>query len=121
MASIRMVVKKIKAFTVSRQDDILLFLVVFLAALAVFGALNMRALSTPNIAIYELPMNDIFTPNVADIFIVGNKSSNVFHLEECQGAKAMNQTNRVVFDSVGAALEAGYRAAKNCPGLEYLK
>lgn len=49
--------------------------------------------------------------------IVGNKNSHIFHLSTCSGAKRMAERNKVYFASMQAALDAGYRAAGNCPGL----
>lgn len=50
--------------------------------------------------------------------VVGNKQSKIYHLENCSGALRMSESNKVFFDSISAAKEAGYRPAGNCPGLE---
>jgi len=50
--------------------------------------------------------------------IVGNKSSKIYHFTSCPGAKMMNDENKTYFDSKEEAKKEGYRAAKNCPGLE---
>ena len=49
--------------------------------------------------------------------IVGNRNSKIFHLSHCPGARNMSEVNKVFFSSINAAIEAGYRAAGNCPGL----
>lgn len=58
--------------------------------------------------------------NVSDtaVKIVGNKSSKIYHREDCPGALKMSESNKIFFDSIQAAKEAGYRPAGNCPGLE---
>lgn len=50
--------------------------------------------------------------------IIGNKNSKIYHREDCPGALKMSESNKVLFGSISAAKEAGYRPAGNCPGLE---
>jgi hypothetical protein len=52
------------------------------------------------------------------IRIIGNKNSKIYHREDCPGALKMSESNKVLFGSISAAKEAGYRPAGNCPGLE---
>ena len=52
------------------------------------------------------------------IKIIGNKNSKIYHREDCPGALKMIESNKVLFGSISAAKEAGYRPAGNCPGLE---
>jgi endonuclease YncB( thermonuclease family)/methylphosphotriester-DNA--protein-cysteine methyltransferase len=47
--------------------------------------------------------------------MVGNKNSKVYHRPDCPGYREVSEKNRVVFQSVLEAENAGYRAAKNCP------
>lgn len=48
---------------------------------------------------------------------VGSKNSDVYHLPNCPGAKRINEENKRCFSSKKEAEKAGYRAAKNCPGI----
>lgn len=48
---------------------------------------------------------------------VGSKNSDIYHLPECPGAKRIKDENLICFGSLSEAKKAGYRAAKNCPGL----
>jgi FtsZ-interacting cell division protein ZipA len=48
---------------------------------------------------------------------VGSKNSDVFHLPDCPGAKRINEENKKCFSSKNEAEKAGYRPAKNCPGI----
>lgn len=52
------------------------------------------------------------------IKIIGNKNSKIYHREDCPGALKMIESNKVLFGSISAAKEAGYRPAGNCPGLQ---
>ena len=52
------------------------------------------------------------------IKIIGNKNSKIYHREDCPGALKMIESNKVLFGSISAAKQAGYRPAGNCPGLE---
>lgn len=54
----------------------------------------------------------------AIVKIIGNKNSKIYHREDCPGVLKMSDSNKVAFDSISAAKEAGYRPAGNCPGLE---
>ncbi|ART81103.1 hypothetical protein CBP12_04835 [Oceanisphaera avium] len=47
--------------------------------------------------------------------IRANKNSGIFHRADCPSYARLGVKNRVVFDSVQAAQQAGYRLAKNCP------
>ena len=50
--------------------------------------------------------------------VVGNKQSKIYHLENCPGALKMKEENKIYFNSVGEAQNAGYRPAGNCAGLQ---
>lgn len=50
--------------------------------------------------------------------IIGNKSSKIYHRSDCAGAKIMSEANKIYFNSIAEAKNAGYRPAGNCPGLE---
>jgi len=49
---------------------------------------------------------------------VGSKSGSKYHLTTCPGAKQIKDSNKIYFDSVDAALAAGYKPAANCPELQ---
>lgn len=49
--------------------------------------------------------------------LVGSRHGSIYHLPWCSGAQRIKPENEVWFESAVAAREAGYRAAKNCPGL----
>lgn len=50
--------------------------------------------------------------------VVGNKSSKIYHYEDCPGALRMSENNKIFFASVLEAKTAGFRPAANCLGLE---
>jgi hypothetical protein len=55
--------------------------------------------------------------NQNEILFVASKKGKVYHLPWCPGAKAIQEDNKIYFSSREEAEKAGYRPAKNCPGL----
>ncbi len=49
--------------------------------------------------------------------IVASKNGTVYHYVWCPGAKQIKEENKIYFYSPQEAEKAGYRPAKNCPGL----
>lgn len=113
--------RKIKSLVGENVDSIFTFLVVFLGSLLVWGFLNLWQQKTPELVVEQLELADVQTDVPIEIQIVGNKNSKIYHLSDCSGALKMNESNKVFFGSVAAARLSGYRAAKNCSGLEYLE
>lgn len=76
------------------------------------GKLNLWSLTNP-IAPWDFRRGaDVKAEDKAKIY--GNKNSMIFHWFGCSGFTKISAANRVVFNSVAEAEEAGYRAAKNC-------
>jgi hypothetical protein len=50
--------------------------------------------------------------------VVAAKGGEAYHLLNCPGAAHIKEENRIYFASPAAATAAGYRPAKNCPGLK---
>lgn len=48
---------------------------------------------------------------------VASRSGVAYHYPWCSGAKRISDENKIYFESRREAEQAGYRAAKNCPGL----
>lgn len=48
---------------------------------------------------------------------VGSKNSDIYHLPDCPGAQRIKEENKRCFNSKSEAEKAGYRPAKNCPGI----
>jgi hypothetical protein len=48
---------------------------------------------------------------------VGSKSSRIFHLPTCPGAKRLKDENKIWFTTKEEALKNGYTAAANCKGI----
>lgn len=57
------------------------------------------------------------TPESIEIKVIGNKNSKLYHYPWCSGAKNMKEENKVFFDSIEEAKNAGYKPASNCAGL----
>ena len=112
----------IKRWAGDNADSLFIFCAVFLVSLTVFGIIVLKQQPKFSLKIERLNLADVQSASPsAPVVIVGNKSSKIYHLADCPGALKMSEQNKIVFDSVGAAAAAGYRPAKNCPGLEYLK
>lgn len=47
--------------------------------------------------------------------IRGNSNSHIFHRPDCPSYGSISEKNRVSFNSAQAAIDSGYRLAKNCP------
>jgi hypothetical protein len=47
--------------------------------------------------------------------VIGNRKSHIYHRPECPNYSQVAPKNRVAFNSVAEAEEAGYRVARNCP------
>lgn len=61
--------------------------------------------------------SDVAPKSSGNCQYVGSKNSDVYHLPDCPGAKRINEENKKCFSSKNEAEKAGYRPAKNCPGI----
>lgn len=50
--------------------------------------------------------------------VVASTRGTRYHYEWCPGAISMSEANKIVFNSIEEAREAGYTPATNCDGLE---
>jgi deoxyribonuclease-1 len=46
--------------------------------------------------------------------VLGNKNSKLYHLSHCPGFSQVGEKNRRWFINESAAMDAGFRKAKNC-------
>lgn len=53
----------------------------------------------------------------ANILYIASKKGEYYHLPSCPGGKAIKPENKIGFSSKEEAEKAGYKPAKNCPGL----
>lgn len=51
------------------------------------------------------------------IIYIASKKGEYYHLPLCPGGKAIKPENKIEFNSKEEAEKAGYKPAKNCPGL----
>jgi hypothetical protein len=95
--------------TISNETD--------LSKIITSGAMPNVASSNKSVSVVaESESGDIGVASI--VKIIGNKNSKIYHREDCPGALKMSESNKVIFESILAAKEAGYRPAGNCPGLE---
>jgi len=135
----RYLLSKLSNGVKDNQNDIILIIGVILISLISFGAGCLYEANFPSPA--KLDISDVSQieklttqlPNkkksetekdlqeqkseALQIQIIGNKNSKVYHYPWCSGAKNMREENKVFFNSIKEAQEAGFRPAGNCPGL----
>ncbi len=122
-------INKITLFVKDNQNDIILVVGIILISLISFGAgrLTSQSISESKQIINtdqnETARNspaalmDENKPQTSPVQIVGNKNSKIYHYPWCSGAKNMKEENKIIFNSVKEAKNAGYMPAGNCPGL----
>jgi hypothetical protein len=113
-----------KTFLKKNQGQIILSLGIFFAVLALSGFYNLTLSQnrTGELRIEKVApaaLKNSATPEQTEIIqIIGNKNSKIYHFDFCIGAQKMKETNKIFFASIEEAKDAGFRAAKNCPGLK---
>lgn len=65
-------------------------------------------------AVTERP---IATSTNSNPMYVASKNGSVYHLLHCSGAKRINETNKIFFNTKAEAEAAGLRPAANCKGI----
>ncbi len=63
----------------------------------------------------SLPFVGASTAPVPAGAVIGNRRSHIFHRSDCPDYLRVAPNNRVLFATVAAAEQAGYRQARNCP------
>ncbi len=110
----------IKAHTDAVVGEWGIFAVILLVSLGAFGLGRLSALEghRPLIQVAEASQGaslGAITPGGA---VVASRTGEVYYYPWCAGAAKILPANQRVFATVDAAKAAGYRAAKNCKGLE---
>ena len=115
------------------EDGVFYTLLIILIAIASFGLgrmsverdlepLNTQTNNQALTALSSLEVKDE-APEVkgsemkAGTKVVASRSGTKYHLPDCAGAKQIKPENRIEFESIEAAMAAGYSPAANCPGL----
>ncbi len=76
-----------------------------------------RALEEPSVAYARARQADALVPLPPGGWVVGSTRGRTYHLPWCPGALRIAPERTRWFPSEEAARAAGYRPAKNCPGL----
>jgi hypothetical protein len=125
--SIRETALKIKAQMSRLRSDILFVFIVIFVGLGSFalGRLSMLEESRPaiqmhNVASVSNAINNATNdePIIIGGQVVASQRGSKYHFPWCSGAKAMNDENKIWFDSIEEARAAGYSPAGNCKGLK---
>jgi len=116
--SIRDSVSQIKASGAFDVGDIVLVAVVVLVGFSAFalGQLAVVQEKQPAVRAFERSILDEPPLRVGGL-VVGSRRGSKYHYPWCTGARSMNEENKIWFDSVEDAQEAGYAPAGNCTGL----
>ncbi len=117
----------------TRFKGILLIAILILSLTASFGLGRLSALNSRDtgISVGEIELNTMSasayeakqsTQNLSnqtgDGVVVASKNSDKYHYPWCSGAKRIKEENKIYFDSIADARNAGYVPAGNCEGLE---
>lgn len=112
--------RKVKAFSGDfLTHDILIVMLVILVGVASFGLGRLSALEETRPAVRILHSATVEeSPIVIGGKYVVSRRGSKYHFPWCPGARAMNENNKIWFDSIEDAQQAGYAPAGNCAGLE---
>jgi hypothetical protein len=100
-------------------SDLAVPLLVILVGFGSFGLGRLSALETQ-----KHPISVTQTASVGAMvsesegMVVGSKTGTKYHFPWCSGAMRMKEENKVWFESVEKARQAGYLPAGNCKGLD---
>ena len=97
-----------------------LIALVFLVAFSAFGLGRLSALEEAKAPIQiENAAVSSNPPSIpAGGYLVASKTGTTYYFPWCSGAARISSASQIWFPSEAAAQKAGYRAAKNCKGLE---
>jgi hypothetical protein len=111
---------KIKTLAEEAVGEWGLFLIVILASLGAFGLGRLSALEAgrPDLQVQNATQAASGGTLLLGGSVVASRTGEVYYYPWCSGAANIKPENQRVFASVAAAQKAGYRAAKNCKGLE---
>jgi hypothetical protein len=111
---------KIKNGTEDAVGEWGLIAIVFLVGLASFGLGRLSALqeAQPAVSVQGAEAAAAAISVAPSGLVVASRSGTAYHFPWCSGAQSIKESNKIWFESEGAAQWAGYRPAKNCKGLE---
>ncbi len=99
-----------------KKEEFFLILIFLLANIFSFFLGKMSSLEQENASLREV--NASSGEEVQEIVYVASKNGSVYHLPWCSGALKMSEENKIFFETKDDAENDGYRAAKNCDGLQ---
>lgn len=119
LESIREKTRKCKVQAETVLHSAFLPLLVILVGLSAFalGILSSRENTSQEITQVALPLAAGTPIHIGGLFVASKKGS-TYNYPWCSGARAIAVENKIWFKSIEDAQQAGYRAAKNCKGLE---
>ncbi len=119
----------------SKSDEVFIIVTIVLVGIGAFGlgrlskieslrqGLSIEAPAQVSEALIKKDANVKDNKNIENIRlleggVVASKSGTKYHFPWCTGAKSISEKNKIWFNSVTEAKEAGYEPASNCKGLK---
>jgi len=132
--TIKFFTKRVSAFlSDKRSNDLFIVLIIILTSTASFGLgiLSKGAGESEPIRVIDsgaasiLSKEELGGDNVVVVqerdpggYVVASKNGARYHFPWCSGAQSIKEENKIWFQSVEEAKDAGYTPASNCKGLE---
>lgn len=136
--SINDIAIKIKGYVGPREKDLFIGLLVLLVAILSFSLGRLSKLEESKVPVSIEQVNNLsavsaspFVNNKAGASLdpaqassgqtlpyVASKNSTKYHRVDCAGAKSIKEANKIWFQTVEEARQAGLTPAGNCPGLQ---
>jgi hypothetical protein len=119
----------------SKSDEVFIIVTIVLVGIGAFGlgrlskieslrqGLSIEAPAQVSEALIKKNTNikndkNIENTGLLEGSVVASKSGTKYHFPWCTGAKSISEKNKIWFNSVTEAKEAGYSPASNCKGLK---
>lgn len=117
--SIRDLGAQIKSLFDDIEDSVFVVLLVIFVGIAAFGLgrLSSQEDVRPPVRMVELEVFDEEPMRIGGKYVASRKGTK-YHFPWCAGAQAMNEQNKIWFDTIEEAQAAGYTPAGNCEGLK---
>ena len=138
--------QKIKVFILSSKENIAISIIIIFVGLASFGLGRLSVLEEVDDEVEIELSNDLGNmssntqdnevlasnsetnivgekdtyENMSNVAggVVASKSGKKYHYPWCSGAKQIAEKNKIIFNSIEEARDAGYTPASNCKGLK---
>jgi len=117
--SIRERIMQIKGGLGAQSRDLAVVIAIVLVGISAFGLgrLSSYERERPAVSLLESTQVAAVPISLGGRFVASQEGSK-YHFPWCAGARSMNESNKIWFDSEEDAQRAGYTPASNCKGLK---